>query len=446
MFVPALAVSIVLFVVLLVVWRLSLPNPGASDVSCSPARPVREPQVAWAALPCVLQRLDQTVSQMPSSGEQYLIVGAGFLGCRIAAALVRRGETHIRCADLSCSKQLKRLMRQAADCIQFVQCDICNAASMIGACTGARTVFATAALLRFWEAHEHQWPAFQAVNVDAVDLLLRACKECGVARLIYTSTSNVAVSSVHASSFPCGEPTVLTEASPLVTPGDAINHYSLSKAAAELTVLAANDHVHGGGSMRPDGLLTASVRPCSGIFGLGDTNHVDACFSGAKLAVPVPWAITDFIHVDNVVWGHLLCEAGLRQHPAVVGGEAFAITNRDPLSHNEWNHLLKHYAESCPALGVPRVGIEYPPMWLLAVLAWFVDRVTLLSRGHLRLGSTMCKLTRATLQLVHCHYIYDDSKAARILGYSPIVSLEEGIMASFWELAQHSAEELNPRN
>ena len=137
----------------------------------------------------------------------------------------------------------------------------------------------------------------ERVNVGGTRTLLEACRTAReVRRLIQTSTSNVVVGGVDSVSLS------MDESTPYVTAGTALSWYGWSKAEAEKLVLAAN----------VDGFQTVAVRPCSGIFGPNDRLITQRALESNTVTMLAPDGYADYVYVDNVVLGHLLAEARLR--------------------------------------------------------------------------------------------------------------------------------------
>ena len=55
------------------------------------------------------------------------------------------------------------------------------------------------------------------------------------------------------------------------------------------------------------------MRPCSAIFGPDDNFISETWIRAGALQIILPAPKIDYVHVDNVLWGHLLCELCTRR-------------------------------------------------------------------------------------------------------------------------------------
>jgi nucleoside-diphosphate-sugar epimerase len=96
-----------------------------------------------------------------------------------------------------------------------------------------------------------------------------ACKQCGVTRLVYTSTTNVIF---------CGEPIINGDETLPYAPNEKhVDHYSRTKSIAEQIVLQANGSKVAGGKI----LYTCAIRP-AGIYGEGEQRHLPRIVVSSK--------------------------------------------------------------------------------------------------------------------------------------------------------------------
>jgi len=250
--------------------------------------------------------------------------------------------------------------------------------------------------------------------------------------------------------------------------------YNRTKAEAEKIVIRANDK---------NGLRTVSLRP-SGIFGPNDSLVASGIMkayyaSQSSLRIGSNENLADFTYVSNVVHAHLLASSrllsgttiarhemnsrtpwvtksiGHRELPTSislnsdikikpaeppipagrtrfdqffpfigtdpmdqlpVAGEVFNITNCEPVFF--WDFPLaiwKEYSGWSPRSlwNVPE-GLSYPVAALAEVAAWWK-------------GKSGEGLNRGTVRYMVAARYFNVEKARRVLGYEPIVGLEEGI-------------------
>lgn len=339
------------------------------------------------------------MSRCPRTGAQYLVVGCGFLGRRLVTELLDRGETKVRVFDIA---------PNPFDCdarVEYIRGDVTRPAELRRACEGVDMVYSTFATIRYFERLAHQATLSERVNVGGTQNLLDACAACGVRRLVYTSTSNV---SVNPSRCRFG----MTEDEPYVPRAASHNHYTWTKAEAERRVLAAD----GAGALR-----AVAVRPVSGIFGHGDPLIMGPALRDKSVVLLFPEAKIDYVYVDNVVFGHLLAEAALTDGRDGVGGEAFCISNDEPLHFEELYLAVKRY--------YPSLQIIYAPRNLLVVLAYVVEAIAWITRDRVPLGQ-LGLVTPAMLATASMSFSFDCAKARRVLGYRPVYTVDEAVQKS----------------
>lgn len=329
-----------------------------------------------------------------------MIASAGFLGNAMIEALLLQGEKNITVFD--CTKQSKWIDHSI---VRYIHGTITNAQSIDTACRGMQIVFLTAAIIRPMDTFAYQYEKSFTVNVEGVQHILFSCQRHHVSCLIYSSTLMVNVpNTIHIQS-----PAIL-ENHPYVTPATSTSHYALTKAIAEELILSADS---------PKGLRTISLRP-STIIGQSDHLYLELMLATKKCVYAGFTTTTDFVHVDNVVYAHLLAmrsfEAG--RHDFIFG-QAFNISNFQPMTMNEFNALVCHHIQEIkPCASPPRL------LFLIAHLLHIIKAFIHLDfafLGHLNF------LTPNMLRLAHAKIIMNNQKAKTILGYAPITSVSTGI-------------------
>lgn len=332
----------------------------------------------------------------PRTGDAYLVVGVGFLGKRLVQALLDRGENNIRVLDVAPNPFLDNAR------IEYIRGDVTKLDVMKKACEGIDTVYSTFAAIRFFEDLPHQAALSERINIGGTENVIVASQVSGVRRLVYTSTANVAT-----------EPNTchlgMTEDDPYISREHSHNHYTWTKAKAERLVRAANG---------VDGLQTVCVRPCSGVFGFGDRMMLEKAIVEKMTVIVAPQAHIDYVHVDNVVLGHLLAETALRSKKAGVAGEAFAVSNDEPLTGEELYLAVQHYYPACK--------LVYPPPNLLSLVARIVRMISWLTKDGVPLGE-LKNMTPAMLATARMTYTYNCEKARRVIGYKPLYTLDEAV-------------------
>lgn len=190
-------------------------------------------------------------------------------------------------------------------------------------------------------------------------------------------------------------------------------------------------------------LRTCAIRP-AGIYGEGEERHfpriigmLDAGLLVFKVGAPE--TLVDWVHVDNLVFAHLLAAAKLvtsqdestatKDAPrAVVGGKAYYISDQNPI--NQWE-FLKPLIEG---LGhkFPRVFIPFKVMFYLAFLVEMVHGIVNPFYPFEPF------VNRAEVCKVGVTHFFRTSKAERDLGWSPLVTPQQGMdrMVAYFQQKQ----------
>lgn len=204
--------------------------------------------------------------------------------------------------------------------------------------------------------------------------------------------------------------------------GDPVNEL---RAQAEAMVLSANG----------DGMMTCVLRACN-VFGPGDAELVPLLVGGArsgwlKFIIGDGKNICDFTYVENVAHANMCAEQALSSEIPSVAGEAFFITNKEPIV------LWEFISNILGGLGYQRPRFRLPfKLVLFSVL--------LVERAQKKLGfsgASTSHLTPAIVYTLSCTRTFDCSKARRNIGYLPDVSLQDGVtltVESFAQLAKDS--------
>jgi nucleoside-diphosphate-sugar epimerase len=311
--------------------------------------------------------------------------GGGFLGQAVVRGLLSRGHD-VRVLNRSSYPALEALgvdCRRGdladAEAVRSACCD-CDAVVHIGAKAGAGLY----------------WLDFDRANLSGTRNVLAACRAEAVGMLVYTSSPSV----VHAGGDIEGGDESLPYPSHFPAP------YPATKAEAERLVLAANG----------PGLKTVALRPHL-IWGPGDNHLLPRLVErnrAGRLRLPAPGKLIDTVYIDNAAEAHLLALEDLAG-PARSAGKAYFISNGEPLPVAEiMRRLLDAVGETPRIRGVP-----------LAVARAAAAIVEPLWRG-LRLKSDP-PISRFMVEQLSTAHWFDLSAAARDLGYSPRVSIDEGL-------------------
>jgi len=381
----------------------------------------RKPPLSGDALTLKPQSLDEDLevdweactAGCPKTGDQYLVVGCGFLGCRIIHALVLRGEERIRAFDISGSR-IRALVDSRPELyrgrVEIVEGDACNIKDVTQAATGVTAVFFTAASIRFWDGSLSSLPLTYNPNVVSIQTLVQAAlRGTSVQRIIFTSTGMV----VH----PNGKPAFpsLDETAPYVDFGTALNNYALTKALGEQQVLSCSGLQNAAG----DPLLTVAARACSALYGYNDNLITQKFLDSGSVVMFNENMILDYIYVDNFVLAQLKLEHTLRS--GQCGGEAFNISNETVAREFEFYDCLRGAAGGMRLLTLP--------CFLLWCLAYSVQVLLMFRPQWLSFLGEANMLTPATLRTSGCDgYTFSTAKANNVLGYRPAFSLRQGLL------------------
>ena len=312
--------------------------------------------------------------------------GGGFLGQAIVRKLARRG------ASVRSFSRHEHDGLHAQGIEQF-KGDVADPAAVASAVQGCDAVFHVAAKPGIWGDYED----YHRTNVTGTQNVIAACRRHGVRRLVYTSSPSVV--------FDGRDMEGVDESAPYATRFEA--HYPRTKALAEQLVRAANG---------PQ-LATVSLRPHL-IWGPGDNHLLPRLVARARAGqlgrIGSRPNLIDTIYVDNAADAHLL--AADRLSPgSPIAGKVYFVSQGEPVPMWEMVNRLLH------AAGVPSVT-RVIPTWLALALAWCFEtahRVTDNPREP--------RLTRFLVHELSTAHWFDISAARRDLGYTPAVSIAEGL-------------------
>ncbi len=319
--------------------------------------------------------------------------GAGFFGRVLVTHLLDAGY-RVRVFDRASHEELDSRA-------EVVLGDVRERAQLEYAFRGARSVFHTASLIHLsGVASEATRARVFDVNVRGTDNVIDACVAQGVSNLVYTSSNNVVFDREHID----GDERA-SYASRFV------DLYTETKALAEQRVLAAGKR----GTLR-----SCALRP-GGIWGPGAggvmlDKVLDQIAQRTFIARIGRGAVADNTHVDNLAEAQLLAARALARDPERTSGEAYFITDGEPMDPVDWfQPLLEGLGMSLPRLRIPAqlmYGLGYACEWASSRTA---ARPPLLTRIE------VLKVTRS--------HSFRIDKAREHLGYEPRVTSREGLKA-----------------
>ncbi|KAK1379366.1 3beta-hydroxysteroid-dehydrogenase/decarboxylase [Heracleum sosnowskyi] len=251
--------------------------------------------------------------------------------------------------------------------------------------------------------------------VQGAKNVVNACRECKVKRLVYQSTADV-----------------VFDGSRDVDNGDESLPYAWKfenmctdlRAQAEALVLFANDI---------DGLLTCALRP-SNIFGPGEKQLVPSVIDiaksrWAKYIIGCGEQVSDFTYVENVAHALVCAEEALCSQMVTVSGKAFFVTNLEPTRFWDFVSLITE------GLGYRRSMIQLPSAMFKCIflyVKWVHTQLNSIKLRHLKGIHSVVRLAAST-KTFNC------SAAQKHIGYSPIVSMEDGVALTVQSFSNFAA-------
>ncbi|OKH56385.1 NAD-dependent epimerase [Calothrix sp. HK-06] len=310
--------------------------------------------------------------------------GSGFVGRNLITNLVQQG-IEVR-ALVKWESEIPILRDCGATPISG---DINDLEALKSGMSGCAVVFHAAAKVDDWGVLED----FQKVNINGTEQIIAAARATGVRRLVYVSTDAVLIG---------GKPIInATETHPL--PAKQLGYYALTKAIAEKKVVEANSNE----------LTTMVVRPRF-VWGKGDTTlmarFVKAMRNGDFAWISGGRYLISTCHVKNLCEG-LICVAERGK-----GGEIYFITDGEPAEFRSFiTELVRTQGVKPGRLSIPH--------WLVWKFAWSLE--TAWNLLNLK-GSP--PVTRTALSMIGSEVTVDDTKARRELGYTPVISRQQGLL------------------
>lgn len=291
--------------------------------------------------------------------------GSGFIGRALAPALEKQGW-HVRCA-----------VRRAAAARDVEVGNMEEAIDWTPLLAGVDAVVHLAARVHDVHGSAGQIGAYRKMNVEASLRLAQSAARAGVKRLLFMSSVKV-----HGE----GRDTPYHESDP-PQPEDA---YGLSKWEAEQALQRLAGET---------GMELVVLRPPL-VYGPGAGANMRRMLRLAHSGLPLPFGSIhnrrSVVYIDNLTEAVRLC----LEHPAAVG-KTFLLSDGTPVSAPQMLHCLAR------AMGRQARLFTFPPAWLGATL-----RLAGRARDWQRLAGSLT---------------VDDSAIRHTLGWTPEVSVEEGL-------------------
>lgn len=310
-----------------------------------------------------------------------LVTGyGGFLGQAIACQLLANGY-QVRGLARSNYPHLRAMG------VEPYAGSVTDRSAIAQAVSGCDAIIHTAALAGVWGP----WSEYYETNTLGTQYLLDAAIAAGCQAFVYTSSPSVTFAAAHQSG--------IDETVPY--PTRWLCHYPHTKALAEQSVMAAG---------QAGRLWTAALRPHL-IWGNGDPHLmprvVKRAQQGALKRVGTGQNLIDIVHVDHAATAHRLALERLLAQDSNVNGQAFFITDGQPIACWQWISDILTQAH----VRVPQSSISFSMAYRIGAVLELVYR-TLRIRSEPRMTRFVAS------QLALDHYFSID-KARRWLGYAP---------------------------
>ena len=318
--------------------------------------------------------------------------GNGYIGRHLVRRLLELG-CEVRAFDLAPFEGDPR--------VTGIVGDVRNASDIGPACEGVDTVFHTAAIINTLAlARPSVRRQVFGVNVLGTERVVRACQEAGVKKLVLTSSTAAVVDRP----IRGGD-----ETTPYVGTEGLLDLYAQTKSRAEKLVLQAND---------PDGLRTGAVRP-GGVWGPGEgavmvhdfLKHLAAGQFVVKIGSGK--SVNDNVHVDSVVDVHLLLAQKLADDPKLVGGQAYFVTDDEPINPVTWYRPI-----------VEGLGYKWPRLYIPKRVAYAIAYASEVAHYF---GGPFPTITRRSVLSICEDASFRIDKARAHLGYRPRTNAADGI-------------------
>jgi len=315
-----------------------------------------------------------------------LVTGAtGFVGRRIAEALVERGD------------EVRGLVRDPARAgdlrdlgVELVQGEMADEASLSRAVEGVDRVFHSAALVGDWLDRK----AAEAVNVEGTRKLMGAAAAAGVTRVVHISSMAVLGTTHHYGT---------DESAPYMY-GDP---YTDTKIDSEKVALAANQA----------GELEVAVIRLGFVYGPRDHQIlvpvIERLIAGSFAFVGDGSKQMNTVYIDDVAQAALLAD-----ETPDAAGQAFNVTDGQNTTIRDFANFI------ADDIGVPRPTRQVPVR--VAKMASLV----LETLWHAGKAKNPPVLNRSRLRFLYYNQRYSIEKARRELGYDPKTTYREGLPAA----------------
>ncbi|ESO83455.1 hypothetical protein LOTGIDRAFT_197313 [Lottia gigantea] len=255
------------------------------------------------------------------------------------------------------------------------------------------------------------------INIGGTENVIKACYENNIKRLVFTSTYNVVYG---------GEEIINGDESlPYLSDHKFTDQYSKTKREAEEKVLDVNNTVTSDGHTR---LYTCALR-LAGVYGPGEQRHIPRIVSYIEQGLTVviygaKESKVDFLHVDNLVQGHILAGQALSKHKnQKVAGQVYFLSDGKPINNFEFfRPLFEDLGYTYPKIRLPFNVIFYMA-FLIEIIHSIVGRFY----------NFQPLLTRTEVYKTGITHYFSINKASEELGYKPTVQNDLSQVVKYYQ-------------
>jgi nucleoside-diphosphate-sugar epimerase len=333
---------------------------------------------------------------------RYLVTGAsGFVGQAVVRRLLAGGDT-VRALAAPADRRAAELRALGPpERLQVVEADVTSADAVAAQFGGVRRVLHIAALVHGW----HPWERYRAINVGGTENVARAAHAHGVERFVHVSTSDVF-------GIPRAEE-LIDESTPYA---EWREPYPDTKIAAERWLWQFH---------RDCGLPISVIYPCW-VYGPGDQAFFPSLARAIDDGAMVFWHHQTrlfWVYVDNLAEAIVLAAT----HPAAVANGYLVHDGGD-------GPTLQEVCARIAALAGKPAPTRHIPYAVAFGAAWLAQAVW----GLLRLRGAPLLLTN-DVKSFGTQWHISNAKLCRELGWSPRVSIEDGMNSALAYLRRHGA-------
>ena len=337
--------------------------------------------------------------------------GNGFVGAAIAECLLARdSQCQIHILDLVPPTSSSPLLRNPL--VSHHTASILDAEALVKIFKDVcpQVVFHTAGLIpaAARRLKTRSRDAYVKLNVQGTANVVQACKGSNVRALIYTSSVQ-AITASPWSSY------VYRSESSTPIPSTFTSFYAESKALAEKELVSFSEQ---------EAIPKICILRLSVLFGPGDTSLVPPLYDvmhipfGGNIILGNGENMYDITHVKNAAYAHILAAQNLVSPDLAqkdsAAGQTFFISNLQPIKFREF--MLAIWSQ-----------FGYVPTWSMKIPARF-------AYGTLWCAERLLKPLGVVLDVSPGEVVdgcsdrwFDCTKAIEILGYQPVLGLDEAI-------------------